>query len=462
MRSWRAVSPLLALLAGACGGHGTTQFAGPAPTPAATESCALCHAPNHTQFAANLSVSLAPTGGSLRCENCHQDLLPGRVGPGHRSIPGPDQVPSFASPDHLLGPEKPLGECAYCHNEFAVNLVPVSADLQCPDCHQNDLLPGQFGPGHRSLPGPDLVPAFAGPSHSLGAEAPFGSCAYCHNDKATNMSDVSNDLKCQSCHENDLLPGQFGPKHRSIPGPDLVPKFAGPTHALGPEAGFGFCAYCHNDKAMNMTASAVTAPCEFCHATALSPDFGPGHRSLPGPEMAPSFVGPSHLLGPEGEFGPCGFCHNDTAVKASVSSGHGSLSLQCGQCHTQLTANDYGMGHRNVPRCAECHSDQHTHMDPAAGTVFECAVCHTPHGSTNLFLINEQIVTPSGPTRSVQFTNLSGLADGSFASVSHPGTGVCEICHTTTQFYRSDGSGAVHFPYTCFTCHPHAGGFAPQ
>ena len=87
---------------------------------------------------------------------------------------------------------------------------------------------------------------------------------------------------------------------------------------------------------------------------------------------------------------------------------------------------------------------------------------HEAHGSTNLFLINEQIVTPSGPTRSVQFTNLGGLADGSFASVSHPGTGVCEICHTTTQFYRSDGSGAVHFPYTCFTCHPHAGGFAPQ
>ena len=448
---------VLALLASACGGHGTTQFTGSPPSADALGPCALCHAPDHTQFATNLSASAS----GLQCDVCHQDLTPGRVGPGHRSIPGPDQVPSFAAPDHLLGPEKPFGKCAYCHNQFAVNMVFVSGDLQCQTCHQ-ELLPGQYAPGHQSIPGPEQVPSSAGPTHSVGAAAPFGACAYCHNQFAVNMIDVSGDLKCQNCHQDDLLPGKFEPGHRSLPEVDLVPAFAGPTHSLGAEAGFGYCAYCHNDKAMNMTGSGVAVPCQFCHATALTPTFGPGHRSLPGPQQAPSFVGPSHSLGPESTFGPCGFCHSDIAVKANVSSGHGSLSLQCGQCHTQATPNDYGPGHRNVPACAECHSSQQTHQDPAAGTVFECAVCHTPHGSTNLFLINEEIAPPGGVARSVQFTNLSGLADGSFASVAHPGTGVCETCHTTTQFYRRDGSGDAHFPYTCFTCHPHAGGFAPR
>ena len=96
------------------------------------------------------------------------------------------------------------------------------------------------------------------------------------------------------------------------------------------------------------------------------------------------------------------------------------------------------------------------------GTVKECTNCHTPHGSTNLFLVNEQIRTPSGGTRNVVFNNLLGLADGSFASVSQPGSGLCETCHTRTEFFRADGSGEPHFPYACFTCHPHAGGFAPN
>jgi predicted CXXCH cytochrome family protein len=254
----------------------------------------------------------------------------------------------------------------------------------------------------------------------------------------------------------------FGPGHRTIPGPDLVPSFAGPTHALGAEATFGFCAYCHDDKAVNMTASGVSVQCTFCHATALTPDFGPGHRSLPGPDQVQSFPGPAHKLGPEAVYGQCGFCHNATTVKALMSSGHGDLSLVCENCHTVLRPNDYGPGHERAPRCAECHAMQHTHEDPAQGTVRECTNCHTPHGSTNIFLINEQIQTPGGPTNTVVFNNLMGLADGSFASVTRPGTGLCETCHTRTEFYRSDGTGEKHFPYTCFTCHPHAGGFAPK
>ena len=40
-------------------------------------------------------------------------------------------------------------------------------------------------------------------------------------------------------------------------------------------------------------------------------------------------------------------------------------------------------------------------------------------------------------------------------------SGVCEICHTQTRFYRADGAGQEHFPFSCLPCHLHEAGFAP-
>jgi hypothetical protein len=77
-------------------------------------------------------------------------------------------------------------------------------------------------------------------------------------------------------------------------------------------------------------------------------------------------------------------------------------------------------------------------------------------------LVRERIVTPDDTASPIDFTNLDGLADGSFASVSEPGSGLCEVCHSTTRYYRNDGTGEDHFPFTCFTCHSHGDGFAPR
>ena len=264
------------------------------------------------------------------------------------------------------------------------------------------------------------------------------------------------------CHTENLLPGVFAPGHRNIPTTDLVPAFIGVAHDTGALSIFGSCAFCHSDLATNVAASGADLQCVFCHQTALSPNFGVGHRSIPGPQRVPSFVGPTHAPGADARFGSCAFCHSAVTVTAALSSGHGSRSLDCAGCHLNQLPGEVGPGHESVPRCADCHTMQQTHNDPGAGTIAECTVCHTPHGSPNLFLINPQIVIPSGQARAIQFTNLMGLADGSFAAVSHPGTGVCEVCHTQTRHYRNDGSGEPHFPYPCFVCHPHAGGFMPQ
>lgn len=160
-------------------------------------------------------------------------------------------------------------------------------------------------------------------------------------------------------------------------------------------------------------------------------------------------------------YGQCAFCHRELAEKMTVTGGHESLDLKCELCHDDLLPGDVGPGHRSVPACADCHTTQATHHDPAAGTADECVVCHTPHGSENLLLVKEVISTPNSGDRSVQFTQLLGLAEGGLASSTDPGSGICETCHTTTRYYRGDGTGEDHFPFTCFTCHTHGEGFAP-
>ena len=162
-------------------------------------------------------------------------------------------------------------------------------------------------------------------------------------------------------------------------------------------------------------------------------------------------------------FGSCAFCHSGLANRMVAAGGHHDLTVVCTTCHDQdLKPNDPGPGHRNVPACADCHQEQMTHHDPAQRAEDQCLVCHTPHGSPNLFLVKESIDTALGTTSEIDFTNLRGQADGSFASKSDPGTGVCEVCHSTTEFYRSNGTGEDHFTLACFACHRHAAAFAPR
>jgi predicted CXXCH cytochrome family protein len=158
----------------------------------------------------------------------------------------------------------------------------------------------------------------------------------------------------------------------------------------------------------------------------------------------------------------CTICHpSEASLLAKSSLHHDRFTGTCSSCHAEVSP-EPGPGHRAKSACVDCHSQAKvaTHVPP--GITIPCTQCHEPHGTDNIRLIRDVIQTIEDGARPIQFANFTGKADGSFASASAPGTGLCEVCHTQTRFYRADGSGSPHYTTTCLQCHPHDAGFAPH
>jgi len=108
--------------------------------------------------------------------------------------------------------------------------------------------------------------------------------------------------------------------------------------------------------------------------------------------------------------------------------------------------------------CADCHAE-------AAHKGNNCLTCHQSHNTDNLAGIRGVVRTTDRSERAVKFLRYTGV--NSFADGDGTRDGICEVCHTTTKYYRRDGSGFVNhsggFNYNgvrCTSCHTHASGFA--
>lgn len=325
-------------------------------------------------------------------------------------------------------PPPDAGVCGSCHYDLALAYTfPAghAAALDCIACH-GDRRPGTVGRNHRTIP----------------------TCDSCHRDvhghpaKAAEREGRRETRNCLNCHDphgganlhlirspvrwrQRLRDVRFTVEDGQVPG-----GLASPT-----DPGTGLCEVCHKKTDVYPSngrgQSHFAADCMLCHDHARA--------------FAPVATDQNCML-----------CHQDETARHAMPSGH--ADKPCATCHAEVDPTP-GPGHRAVEACQTCHPTTQTHAPE--GMAIACAQCHDPHGSTNLDFVRELITTPSGAERPIVFDDFSGLADGSFASASAPGTGVCEVCHTTTNHYRADGTGSPHYTFSCLGCHRHDAGFAP-
>jgi predicted CXXCH cytochrome family protein len=320
--------------------------------------------------------------------------------------------------------------CAGCHPDQLTKVATTGGHNALTDgqgCHEEQR-PNRIGRRHRTKP--NCVDCHAEQTghpprkKELRGVRATRNCLGCHDvHGSTNLHLVNEDV----IRRRLVFPITFTTEEGAASG-----GFTDPAHP-----GRGLCEVCHRDTDVYRRDGKgephFTQTCTLCHAHA------------------------DHFR-PVVTEANCGICHADQATRFTNASRHSAL-FTCGGCHAELSPTP-GPDHRAIEACQSCHADRATHAPNGQG--LPCTQCHDPHGTGNTQLVLDVLTTTAGTTVPIRFNNLDGQAEGSFASPSAPGTGVCEVCHTTTRFYRADGTGEPHFTFSCLPCHLHANGFQPQ
>jgi hypothetical protein len=128
--------------------------------------------------------------------------------------------------------------------------------------------------------------------------------------------------------------------------------------------------------------------------------------------------------------------------------------------------------------CSDCHALK-SHSSQSTGDKYGswaigCRNCHTPHNTTNIYLIKEKIAVPnfgsSGGTATVRFWETTGIDAPKPSYANSDNSGPCQVCHTRTEGpggvarWRSTGNVDTHYsdsgnPVRCTVCHLHSEGF---
>ncbi len=443
--------------------------------PVGTTPCEGCHSPaNFVSFAGTKINHLAVT--ALSCASCHETAA--FLG----MKPSSNTVAADSRPNATLDKNHPVtGDCGQCHDTttFAnsalrpANHIPTNAP--CSQCHTTA--------GNYAL-------------YSVtGVHQGVTSCLSCHAPNVGPFANVtlvttpanhipigSLDCSGSGCHTTkNVNPGGFRLGSASISAPTLNP--AGHT-----------------------TVAAAVAACQSCHESASYLGMVASSASAAG-DSRPTAFDKNHPMS-----GDCSGCHTTTPTFATnVSStakpaNHIPTSAPCAQCHTTGDTSVYSLTgtHQGVTGCLSCHG-------PTVGpfvnvTMVSVPGNHIPIGSLDCNgsgCHTTQNVNPGGfkvgtasintPTLNVAGHGTVGAAVaacqtchesagflGMLASTassagdsrptaldaSHPTSGDCSGCHTTTPTFAANvtqsGKPANHIPTTapCSQCHTTTGNYA--
>uniref|UniRef100_C6E612 Cytochrome C family protein n=1 Tax=Geobacter sp. (strain M21) TaxID=443144 RepID=C6E612_GEOSM len=351
--------------------------------------------------------------------------------------------------------------CAGCHGDAATLTTNAHAahvstkGYACDTCHAQTVT-GSTNFANKALHGDAIVEvagvkvtSFATDTkncatscHLSGApkwnDTASGACGTCHNALSTTV----NGLVSSNAHSAHFTatygPGMNGAAATSCAGchtPNTAASHADGTLNLA--IGYnkiGTCSSCHKQNT-NWTTGRVS--CESCHSTAG------GELSVIGALAAPDKTG-------------------------AATAGHGKAGIDqsCSACHDANSAHINGVAGDNKrllgaltgadnQECNYCHAD----AGKVAGAALnvkahrltgelgaKCSDCHNAHGTANSMMVNGTI---NGTE--VSFTTVDSFANGAR-------TGVCQVCHTTTQYFTKAGQPeATHVDSTanCLECHQH-------
>jgi hypothetical protein len=440
-------------------------------------------------------TSLA-SGGVSGCVTCHDTANFAGMVPSGNSPPPGDSRPNATLDINHQTPPKNTGDCGNCHvtiPTFASNLLPtapkpanhIPTTAVCAQCHTTA---GNFA------------------VYSVtGVHQGVTTCAQCHgsgtgpfagpppSNTITIVGLASNhipigtaDCGSSGCHTSaNVNPGDFKIGTASISSPTL--NVAGHTTVAG--AGVAGCQGCHESAPyLGMVAS-----------TNVAGDSRPG-----------STLDKNHPTS-----GDCNSCHTTTPTFASDQTGnakpanHIPTTAPCAQCHTTPGNNSvYSVTgvHQGVTGCLTCHAPS-VASTFANVTIVTSPGNHMPIGTANCngsgchstanvnpggfrigaASVSTPTLTVAGHT-TVAGAGVSGCVTchetapylGMIASSasawgdsrpsaydkSHPATGECSGCHTTTPTFNTNQTAGAkpvnHIPTSgpCAQCHTTAGDYA--
>ena len=492
--------------------------------------CLSCHGPAVANTFANVTIASTPGGhipiGPLDCNGagCHTT---NNVSPGGFNI-GPASIisPTLSIAGHSTVAAAVPG-CQTCH-EAAGYLGMIGSASSASDSRPaktfDALHPatGDCGGCHTTAPTFSLDVTTAGkPANHIPTSA---ACAQCHttpqNYAAYSVVGTHQGVtSCLSCHGPAVASTFANVTIASLPGAhipigSLDCNGAGchTTSNVQP-GGFNIGTASISSPTLNVsghtTVSAAVAGCQTCHESAPYMGMVPSSATVAGDSRPSSALDAMHPT-----TGDCGSCHLTTPTFASdVVAGnkpanHIPTTAPCTQCHT--TAGNFAVysvtgTHRGVTNCLSCHA-------PAVAATFanvtitttsgnhipigslDCngSGCHTTAnvntGGFNIGTANINSPTLNVAGHTTVATAVAGCQtchetapyQGMIASSastagdsrpttfdkSHPTTGDCSSCHTTTPTFAANVTSASkpanHIPTNapCAQCHKTAGNYA--
>ena len=250
-----------------------------------------------------------------------------------------------------------------------------------------------------------------------------------------------------------------------------VPAVSALADSIGPPAGSEMeryldangnikCATCHDQHSNDAGAPYLRAGnigdamCKTCHAPR---NEGPGELGThpvgfdypggTGEYPADGEIAPLLLKDEKVECLTCHAVHHGDSGGTNDGEGDGMLLR---------AANDQTL-------CQTCHTE-HVGHSPGGAWQPTCENCHDIHDpdNENLSLVAASVYNQTlGEDKPVIFTARTGpnsFNDGDPAQ----NDGVCQVCHTQTNYHLHDGSGFTHQDgQDCTICHPHGAGFMP-